>query len=87
MILDDLSQEIRREIDTSVIWHIMSSYWEEQGWTLLKLPRLQDNRHAVDITLWLGEQGLKEHDDYYRNGAEFLFREAKDATLFILKWM
>ncbi len=86
-ILKELSKEVADSIDRSLLYHIMSKYWEEQGWTKVKLSTLQDNRHAVDITLWLDEQGLKDEEHYYRDGREFLFRDAKHATMFILRWM
>ena len=86
-ILADLSKEMADSIDNSLLYHIMSKYWEEQGWTKVKLSRFQDNYHAVDITLWLDSQGLKDEEHYYRDGREFLFRDAEIATMFIMRWM
>lgn len=85
-ILKELSQEVATAIDDALLYHIMMKYWEEQRWTKVKLSTLQDNHHAVDITYWLAEQGLKDKDDYYCDGREFLFREAETATLFIMRW-
>lgn len=85
-ILREHSEAISKEIESSLMNYLMMKYWEEQGWIPVKLSRFQDNRHAVDITYWLDEQGFKEKDDYYRDGREFLFRESKHATLFIMRW-
>lgn len=85
-ILREHSEAISKEIDSSLLYYLMMKYWEEQGWTPVKLSRLQDNNHAVDITMWMGEQGLKDQDDYYRDGREFLFKEAEHATMFIMRW-
>lgn len=86
-ILKELSKEVAESIDRSLLYHIMSKYWEERGWTPVKLSRFQDNYHAVDITLWLDEQGLKDEEHYYRDGREFLFRDAETATMFIMRWV
>jgi len=55
----------------------------EIGWTRVMIDRLQDNKHAIDITHWLREncQGA-----YERNGRDFLFENEKDAIMFILRW-
>lgn len=86
-ILKELGKEVADSIDRSLLYHLMSKYWEEQGWTKVKLSTLQDNYHAVDITVWLDEQGLKDEEHYYRDGREFLFRDAETATMFIMRWM
>lgn len=86
IILDELGKEIQDSIDSEVTYYLMADYWQTQGWTAVELSRLQDNNHAVDITLWLEEQGLKDKDDYYRLGRKFVFRDPETATLFILKW-
>ena len=86
-ILKEHSEAISKEIDRSLLYHIMSKYWEEQGWTKVKLSRLQDNNHAVDITIWLQENGFFDTVNYYRDGREFLFERAEDATAFILRWV
>lgn len=85
-ILQDLSKEVADSIDSSLLYHIMSKYWEEQGWTKVTLSKLQDNRHAVDITVWLQENGFFDTVNYYRDGREFLFEREEDATMFIMRW-
>lgn len=85
-ILREHAEEISKDIDRSLLYSLMMKYWEEQGWTKVTLSRLQDNRHAVDITLWLADNGFKDEVNYYRDGREFIFERAEDATMFILRW-
>ncbi len=86
LLMEDLGREMQYAIDDEMSYAFMMMYWKEQGWTTIKLSRLQDNRHAVDITWWLAEQGLKDKEDYYRQGAEFVFASKKIATMFALRW-
>jgi hypothetical protein len=69
-----------QEIDREVLWGMLIGI----GWTRVMLDRLQDNKHAVDISYWLDEQC---HGAYERNGRDFLFESEKDATMFILRWV
>lgn len=69
-----------REIDREVLWGMLQGI----GWTRITLDRLQDNKHAVDISYWLEEfcKGA-----YERNGRYFIFEKRKDASMFILRWV
>jgi hypothetical protein len=73
-------KKFAEQMDREVLWSMLT----EIGWTRVILSRLQDNRHAVDITYWLEEncQGA-----YEREGRDFLFENSQDATLFTLRWM
>jgi len=68
-----------REIDREVLWGML----KDIGWTRVMLDRLQDNKHAIDVTIWL-EENIK--NPFERNGRDFIFEDSKDATLFILRW-
>jgi hypothetical protein len=72
--------ELAEQMDQEVLW----SRLVEMGWVLVSISRLQDNRHAVDITYW-----LEKHcrGAYEREGRNFLFEDSRDATMFTLKWM
>lgn len=85
-ILRELNEELNKSVDEGIMYYLMMKYWEEQGWTPVKLSRLQDNRHAVDITMWLADNGFKDSVNYYRDGRDFVFERAEDATAFILRW-
>jgi len=77
-ILNRASADLASEIDREVLWGMLKGI----GWTRVMLDRLQDNKHAVDITMWL-EENVK---NYERNGRDFIFENSKDATMFILRW-
>ena len=78
-ILNRAGAALSREIDREVMWGMLKG----NGWTCVILDRLQDNKHAIDITLWL-EENIKH--PFERNGRNFIFEDAKDATMFILRW-
>jgi hypothetical protein len=79
-ILNKAGKEMAREIDLEVLWGML----KEIGWTRVILDRLQDNKHAVDITYWL-EENVK--NPFERKGRDFIFENQKDAVNFILRWM
>jgi len=78
-ILNKAGVEMAREIDREILWGML----EGIGWTRVMLDRLQDNKHAIDITIWL-EENIK--NPFERNGRDFIFENEKDAVLFILRW-
>jgi hypothetical protein len=73
------AEAMAREIDREVLWGMLQGI----GWTRIMLDRLQDNKHAIDITYWLEKhcQGA-----YERRGRDFIFENEKDASMFILRW-
>ena len=75
-----LGEAMAREIDREILWGML----KEIGWTRVMLDRLQDNKHAIDITYWL-EANCKFA--FERNGRDFIFESKQDATLFILRWV
>jgi hypothetical protein len=79
-IAHKIGNDMAREIDREVLWGMLKGI----GWTRVMLDRLQDNKHAVDITIWL-EENIK--NPFERNGRDFIFEDSKDATLFILTWV
>jgi hypothetical protein len=78
-IADKMGNDMAREIDREVLWGMLKG----MGWTRVMLDRLQDNKHAIDITIWL-EENVK--NPFERNGRDFIFEDPKDATMFILRW-
>ena len=86
-VLADLDKEISKSIDAEMRYYLMMQYLAGvENWTKVTLSTLQDNRHAVDITYWLADQGLVDAEDYYRDGREFIFQNPKHATMFALRW-
>jgi len=79
-IADKMGNDLAREIDREVLWGMLKGI----GWTRVMLDRLQDNKHAIDITIWLEANCKKAFE---RNGRDFIFEDPKDATMFILRWV
>ena len=79
-IADKMGNNLAREIDREVLWGMLKGI----GWTRVMLDRLQDNKHAIDITYWL-EENIK--NPFERNGRDFIFENPKDASMFILRWV
>ena len=78
-IAKNLSKQMKQEIDREILWGML----KELGWTRVTLGRLQDNKHAIDITYWIEEYCTGAHE---REGRDFIFENPKDASMFILKW-
>jgi len=78
-ILEDLSKQLSEAVDFEILAGMLAT----MGWTKFEIPRFIDNHHAVDISYWLADYCQGE---YKRNGRTFLFKESKDATMFILRW-
>jgi hypothetical protein len=54
------------------------------GWTKVDYTHGYKSRyHAIDIELWCEENC----SDFKKFGTTFFFREAKDASMFIIKWL
>jgi hypothetical protein len=78
-ITNQLGVEMQKEVDREILWGML----KELGWTRVTLSRLQDNKHAIDITYWIEEFCKGAHE---REGRDFIFENPKDASMFILKW-
>jgi hypothetical protein len=78
-MIEAKAQEMQQEIDFEILWGMLQGI----GWTRVMLPRLVDNKHAVDITHWLA---LNTKKAFERRGRDFIFEDAKDANWFVLRW-
>ena len=76
----DIAEGIQKEVDREVLWGML----KDLGWTRVMISRLQDNKHAIDITEWLADNCK---DRWMRQGRDFIFESQKDAAFFILKWV
>lgn len=85
-VIKDMGKEFEKSFNAEMSYWVELKYWESQGWTYVMLPKLQDNRHAVDITYWLEKNGYVDRENYYRDGREFVFRDPEMATAFVLRW-
>jgi hypothetical protein len=80
-ILDRAGKAMANDIDREVLWGML----EGIGWTRVMITRLEDNKHAVDITYWLDDKANIKRA-YERSGRDFIFESQKDANWFKLRW-
>ena len=78
-IIEELGTQMQSEIDKEILWGMLVGI----GWTRVTLPRLTDNKQAIDIK-YLLEENVK--DPYERRGSDFIFQDKRDAVNFILRW-
>ena len=79
-IIKEKLEELQRDIDAD----IMRVCLVDGGWTEV-LFRYNNNKHAVDVLEWIGNN-VKENQWSRLNGY-FVFRNKKDAEWFMLRWL
>ena len=82
-IYEDIGKQLAKEIDNEIIKTIEIEHLvSKEGWTKVELSRFYNMMQAVDITEWVEDNcGL-----YTRLGSTYVFKEAKDATWFRMRW-
>lgn len=78
-MMKQAARRMAEDIDREVLWGMLQGL----GWKRFMLDRLQDNKHAVDISYWLEENC---RGNYERNGRDFLFEDERDFLMFTLTW-
>lgn len=79
-ILDDISNQIAKEMD----WHIIADVLVSTGWTSIQIKRFRNNQEAVDINLWLEQNCIGEWKNL---STRYIFKNKKDAEWFSLRWL
>lgn len=82
-MLDRFAKEMQQEIDGE----ILSDLLVMQGWTKVDLPPFNSRYQAVDIFEWCQANCIGGFKEFKQFGRTFVFKEAKDATAFALKWL
>jgi hypothetical protein len=80
-ILEELGTQMHSAIDFEILTDVLV---KSCGWHRIDLSKLQDNKHAVDITYWLTDNCQGK---FHRNGRHFIFEDQGDAVTFTLKWL
>ena len=84
-----LSDEIAREIDKEILDTLMIDVLTDEGWTQTKLDPAFKNT-AMHRSTWYTDTAEWVHKnatgDYKMLRGQWLFKEPKDATMFILRW-
>ena len=79
-LMHKASQEISDRIDFEVLADLLVT---SCGWTKIEFSPFVNNKQAVDIRCWIDEH---QTGHVRSRGRTWLFENAKDATMFILKW-
>lgn len=79
---DQLMERMAREMAKEIDFDILSGMLCELGWTKVVLKPMTAE-HGADIDKWVSEY-IRGH--FETMGLVWLFEDAKDATMFILKW-
>jgi hypothetical protein len=79
-IIEAKAKEMQKEIDREVLWSML----ERLDWHRVILPVWNNNKQAVDVTVWAEENC---ESAYEHHGRDFIFESAKDATFFKLKFL
>ena len=91
-MLDRATKRMAREIDSEIINNTLIEMLTKDGWTHTKLnPAFTDmGMLSSKIDDWYTKTAewihLNAQDDYKLLKGQWLFKDAKDATMFILRW-
>lgn len=82
-MLLNAARQLAKDVDDELVWTILVKDCKLKGWHSASITRFTDNKHAIDITIWIEENIKGAH---HRNGRHFIFEDYKDASWFLLKW-
>lgn len=85
-VLDDIEVIMADEIQKEIDFDILASLLVGCGWTRVELPPFDSRYHAVDISDWV-DANCGQRAEFKQYGRTYVFKDAKDATAFALKWL
>ena len=91
-ILVGMSKEIARKIDKELLDDLMIDVLKDEGWTQTKINPAFTDRPMTSGSFndWYSETAewihLNARSDYKLLKGQWLFKDPKDATMFILRW-
>jgi len=91
-LLSRASKELAREIDSEIIQTIMIQMLTDEGWIQTKINPAFSNHGMMSVPFedWYSTTAEWIHinatGDYKLLKGQWLFKEPKDATMFILRW-
>ena len=92
-MLDRMAEEMAREIDKELLDDLMIDVLTKDGWTQTKVnPAFTDmGMLSGRFEDWYARTGKWIHKnaqgDYKLIKGQWLFKDPRDATMFILKWL
>jgi hypothetical protein len=91
-ILVGMSKEIARKIDKELLDDLMIDVLKDEGWIQTKInPAFRDRpMTSGSFNDWYDQTAewihLNARDEYKLLKGQWLFKDPKDATMFILRW-
>jgi hypothetical protein len=78
-IIDGQAKKMAKAMDFEILADVLCRI----GWTKYQVSKNIDNHHAIDIREWVRKNCQGEVRSH---GATWLFKDSRDATVFMLKW-
>jgi hypothetical protein len=91
-MLDMASKDIARQIDRELLDTIMINVLKDEGWTETKINPAFPPKGMMSGSFneWYSQTAewvhLNAQDDYKLLKGQWVFKDPKDATMFILRW-
>ena len=89
-ILDEAGKQMARYIDSEIINNTLIEMLTKDGWTQTKINPEFTVMGPITFDDWYGQTAEWIHinatGDYKLLKGQWLFKEPKDATMFILRW-
>jgi hypothetical protein len=80
---DEIAQELSKQIAQEIDFELLTDILIACGWHCVKLPRLLNRKHSIDVLEWCSEQ---TNYKFKHNGRVFIFEDQGDAVNFTLRW-
>jgi hypothetical protein len=83
LLHQELEGELAKTLQEEIDWEVMTDVLAGGGWTKVDIGRLENNKHAIDIHIWIEEnvKGLTR-----QRGSIFMFENKEEAEWFTLRW-
>jgi hypothetical protein len=89
-LLDSMAKDMAREIDKDLLDDLMTDVLINDGWTPTKINHAFGEMAIVQEFDWYSKTAewihLNAQGDYKLLKGQWLFKDPKDATMFILRW-
>jgi hypothetical protein len=80
---EDITNALSEKISATIDWSIFSDYMVTSGWTRIKIKPIKNAADCLSIQGWLEDNCV---DSVKSQNWEFIFKNNKDAMLFVLRW-
>lgn len=90
-LMDRMTDELAREIDKTLLDDLMVAVLKDEGWIEIKVaPTLSTTMISSKTTEWYIQTAewihINAQGDYRLLRGQWLFKDPRDATAFLLRW-